>query len=39
MTEKSNELLTAKARTMILNSKVFKTLWLKTVKTACYLFN
>ncbi len=39
MTEKSNELLTAKARIIILNSEVFKTLWLKTVKTTYYLLN
>ncbi len=39
MTEKSNELLIAKARTIILNNEVFKTLWLKTVKTACYFLN
>jgi len=39
VTERSNELLTAKARTIILNSEVSETLWLKTVKTACYLLN
>ncbi len=39
MTERSNEFLTAKVRTMILNSKVSEILWLETVKTACYLLN
>ncbi len=39
VTEKSNELLAAKARTMILNSEVSEILWSETVKTACYLLN
>ncbi len=39
VTERSNELLTAKVKAMILNSEVFKTLWSETVKTACYLLN
>jgi len=39
MTERSNELLTAKVKIMILNSEVSKTLWSETVKTACYLLN
>jgi len=39
VTERSNELLTAKVKVMILNSEVFKTLWLKFVKTVYYLLN
>jgi len=39
MTERSNELLTVKVKIIILNSEVSKTLWLKTVKTVCYLLN
>jgi len=39
MAERSNELLTAKVKIIILNSEVSETLWLETVKTACYLLN
>ena len=37
--ERSNGLLAAKARAMILDSRVQKTLWPEAVKTACYLLN
>ncbi len=39
MTERSNEFLAVKVKIIILNNEVFKTLWLKTVKTACYFLN
>jgi len=39
ITERSNELLTAKAKIIILNSEVSETLWSETVKIACYLLN
>jgi len=37
--ERSNGLLAAKARAMILDSGVSETLWPEAVRTACYLLN
>ena len=39
VTERSNKLLIAKVKVIILNNEVFKTLWSETVKTVCYLLN
>jgi len=37
--ECSNELLTNTVRTMIINAGLLKNMWLKAIKTACYLLN